>query len=986
MYRKLILEIQSALQNSAIPDEFLIDLAAEYTEACQAVNQRLEQVNRLLNEGYRCEAIELAEQPPALLDLVAELNFHPLSAWNELLATRSLEASPSLAITAADSIEQAYDDLKRLEPLLKTHRKLALSQAPLKARIAILNRLADADPLNPLWQIDTEQLQEARLRQIRSEFKQASARQDGPQLQALAEELALPWRIAIPTSLQKEVAQASRNLFEKNIRHELAEVCRQLNQCLVEMDDAKAETLREKYLELSERIELDPNDELSQQAREALNWLSNIDHEISQDFDFKQALHQLELAVERGAPLAELNQKIYEVEKFDREIPEMLSRRVRFQQEHLTLDGKRKFNRLILMIGAAVVLLLAGFGWFVTQQMARKNLLDKRAQMAAFLESDAYEAGDAFFQGLPENLRNDSSIIQSHTELLANRKKESERVTRFEAILSQINLEGPLDRNLDSILDEGAELAVTDNEKKRVEILRNNLATARQVRMDARYQAFMTEFSQLQTQIENYLRQPPHRTDGGDLRRLEVELKSLLAKNSGRIDGLEALPGPLKQTVDVLLTRAQKHLQDVGSFEKSLASLEDLKTKTSSLDELSKALKEYARLNPDCSNADSFVKSSGDAVVWTVLTSWQKAASDFNQLDLENISPESAQYWKTRLENLEQKFQIGEWKNSTLETIRFLDERMKTIPPPPASLTERLRAFLAQATPARKGFLRPIKGNQFQWYYVENQVEPKDPEQWKVLKKSEGKTLSMLVKDGDLFFQAWHPVVAQELINQMADNAKEPADKFVLILLDTVFEQIAKLPQTPATGSSSIRRKLDPLVTCEMIDQILLLAYYAAPNLKDFAEQERNKIRDKNLNMRNWLDWEDSKEPFPREKGAAALVEFQESLKMMKTKLIPASPNTSLIRQWSGVADYKLAGVLYAAPDGDFLPIPLKPLSNGSELFRLTYDNTNKNLKFESVGQFQDQGLDKMDGVPLIAGQPLFEKDVPANVSSVNRP
>ncbi len=75
MYSKLTREIRDSIGNSQLPSEFLVDLAAEFGEAVESVNQRLTDVVKILSDGYRDEAIDLAEQAPPLLDLVSTLDF-----------------------------------------------------------------------------------------------------------------------------------------------------------------------------------------------------------------------------------------------------------------------------------------------------------------------------------------------------------------------------------------------------------------------------------------------------------------------------------------------------------------------------------------------------------------------------------------------------------------------------------------------------------------------------------------------------------------------------------------------------------------------------------------------------------------------------------------------------------------------------------------------------------------------------------------------
>ena len=58
--------------------------AAAYAQACAEVNERLVRCQRLLQQGLRSEAIQLAEIEPRLLDSVAVLDFPERPAWDEL--------------------------------------------------------------------------------------------------------------------------------------------------------------------------------------------------------------------------------------------------------------------------------------------------------------------------------------------------------------------------------------------------------------------------------------------------------------------------------------------------------------------------------------------------------------------------------------------------------------------------------------------------------------------------------------------------------------------------------------------------------------------------------------------------------------------------------------------------------------------------------------------------------------------------------------
>jgi hypothetical protein len=155
LYQQYIDDILGAVYSPETADpDFLRDSAAMYAEACAEVNDRLRQVARLLHRGLRSEAIQIAEEEPNLLDMVAMLDFAELPAWREMLVNWGMAEPPQLLIDLAADLNKAYADQQPLESLLKQHRTLALARAPLASRIYTLRQIRDADPGNEMWGAD----------------------------------------------------------------------------------------------------------------------------------------------------------------------------------------------------------------------------------------------------------------------------------------------------------------------------------------------------------------------------------------------------------------------------------------------------------------------------------------------------------------------------------------------------------------------------------------------------------------------------------------------------------------------------------------------------------------------------------------------------------------------------------------------------------------------------------------------------------------
>src|SRR5688572_10134682 len=103
-YSRIVDDLRSAM-GSASPEwvDFLRAAAADYSVACEEVNERLRRCGEYLRKGLRSEAIQLAEIEPTLLDCVALLDFSEREQCNHVLSQYGIrQLSPLLLDVAAD--------------------------------------------------------------------------------------------------------------------------------------------------------------------------------------------------------------------------------------------------------------------------------------------------------------------------------------------------------------------------------------------------------------------------------------------------------------------------------------------------------------------------------------------------------------------------------------------------------------------------------------------------------------------------------------------------------------------------------------------------------------------------------------------------------------------------------------------------------------------------------------------------------------------
>ena len=229
-YQRIVDDVRGALLNNAdAGDDFLQAAAADYFLAVDEANQRLGACGALLRKGLRSEAIQLCEVEPNLLDVMQTLDFPEGQAWRELLSLRGMAAPSALKRDLAADLNAAYAVEQPLATLLQRHRLLAMGRGPLKLRLEVLRKLADADPENPVWVQDVCTFETERVKELQKEVPQAIFKADRRALAALSAELEKSnWRIR-PNALIQQIAAARSHEARERGLAELQSTAEQLH-------------------------------------------------------------------------------------------------------------------------------------------------------------------------------------------------------------------------------------------------------------------------------------------------------------------------------------------------------------------------------------------------------------------------------------------------------------------------------------------------------------------------------------------------------------------------------------------------------------------------------------------------------------------------------------------------------------------------------------------------------------------------------------
>ena len=264
-YHQIVEQIRTAL-HSGDPGHNgrLAGLASAYADACAEAAQRLGRCHRLLQQGLRSEAIQLAESEPKLLDTLAILDFPERPEWDDVVQLRNLTAAPRIPLEPARLLNEAYADEDPLQELMRRHRRLALQRAPLKLRIAVLRQLAAQDPSSPVWAEDLRTFEQARMLEIQAEAAEAIRHHDAEAIQRLVSELEQSGWIEMPPkplvlSLRKADSQIKRELA----RTALEDVAARLDEAIHARDPIRGRLARHEWSRLASAAALPHDDPIA---------------------------------------------------------------------------------------------------------------------------------------------------------------------------------------------------------------------------------------------------------------------------------------------------------------------------------------------------------------------------------------------------------------------------------------------------------------------------------------------------------------------------------------------------------------------------------------------------------------------------------------------------------------------------------------------------------------------------------------------------
>ncbi len=506
-------QIRTHLQadDQTMRDEFN-QLATDYKNACIAVNDRLKECHHLLAQGLRSEAIHKAESEPDLLETALLLDFPDRTAWEEIVINYGLDEAPRIDADLTKELQEAYAEVDPLAKLLRRHRLYALSRASLGRRSSLLAKIAEVDPMNPIWEEDLKTYHLARVEEIRVDLTNAIQQNDLATLERLRDEVeTTSWRAGAVDSIARAIQNYEARVRRQHALGKLPRIAEALAHCYQTRKIDQGRAVRERWNKYEHRAELGPQDPIRLRAEPALAWLAEEDRQALRQTRVQGAIAALEQALETSSgsvsrtKLEELHKAILGLGE---KVPGGLE--TSYRDRLKTLDRQRAWRRRIGFIGAAVLILTTSLiasvvGW---QQWQQRRLKETRQAVSELLDQGDYAEALRRVDGLGLDLIQSEGVRTLRLKVIEDRDQDQARRGQFDLLIE--GLQGLLQQELTELdsptlerINKARSFAKTTSEHAAIDQLEAKLNTTIEAQHQANEAKLRPEVEKIAKQIGN---------------------------------------------------------------------------------------------------------------------------------------------------------------------------------------------------------------------------------------------------------------------------------------------------------------------------------------------------------------------------------------------------------------------------------------------------------------------------------------------------
>lgn len=962
------LDAAGGLGTGGLPADEALDLlresTADYAAAVEEVNSRLRKCGELIAKGLRSEAIRLSELEPNLLDLVSLLDLPELPIWRERLREFALANPPILNLDVAAELNNAYAIEQPLLAVLRRQRLHALARSPLPVRIGTLRELAKMDPDNVVWHDDLRIFEKARQEEIVRHADQAARRGDVDALASLEKEIqSTAWLEAPRPAIVKAVHSASWRTKSSACQAELAALAPQLNDAFAEFDETRGLGLRDRWLECIEVSQPAQDDPVIELAAPALAWLEQVVAAQRRDREYRQALHQLEMALEESTTLGELERLAHAVVRTEQCMPDSVERRYAARVE--SLQRTARFRRLL--IGGTVISTVVVVGALIMlwsrAHLLQRDIASHAAALKRLVDEDKLTEASDYLSRLEANspvIAGSPELADLRIQLKARSDEELRRIADYDDALAAAHDAGVESPDA-AALERAKSLAKTDDEKEAIAELELEILAEHRRRQSERNSKFETGLDEILAALSAQERDQTNMIDErvAALEALQTKLSLLLTSSASVEAAVLANASPIQERLRQLTLAAIEE-------KRAVQSLDEITESISSVAGFRGSLERYVLTYPSTSRAQAFKQVLvADPPLWEGLDALSDFCTDWEIAHRQGLKPEVAMELAKRVRGMVETFEKYPQKVELERRLAYLDAVGKRVGEDGVRLEAELKELLNDR------HLRDL-------WLVEHQPDHKryflrDKSSLKLTENAVtinyltgfGDTLerfSLLAADFKAEGRYWHGEAPHSAAAKRALARLDELDPAAANSWERTFTQLYR------DMVSENDPKFEPLVKLLMLQRLLLVGGTGSAPLRSAYRKHQELLEAPTIDLSaNWLDPDDA----TARRASEQATELFDRLPSADEAMQAAATSLKQLQQ-SPCLRYERIGWLARSADGS-LQARLLGASTPGDVFIVERGSPAGHVRIRKVGQVVDGGVQfAPSGPPSLEGRPLY--------------
>ncbi len=555
-------------EHEATPE--ITELAGQFKDLCQQLNQRLAQCEEFLRQGRRSEAVHEALTTPSVFELAESLSFPEKSRWLKFCQELELPAPSEINRDVLKQLKNECDKEQLLDPLLREFRRL-IHTGERDEKIRVLRRVRSHDPDNQVWIENLEPLEKEELRELQERASQALEDDDEQQISEIIAALQAPWRAVAPDAeVLEQLQQRLHKNRQKAIAEEAEKILTDLNRRKEQQDfEGLGRGLRS-WHRLLETTGFTPDEQMRRQAAEADNFYQSEVQQRQRSQHYQHQLQKLNQLLASAEPEPEKVRSLWNqlqelTDNPPPEVAEKVQNTLNREKERIAaLQRRRVFTRVAAAIIILAILMVAGWQttrWYQVRQGRNKISDLRRQENYQELKNYLLEIGPE--SPIYQAVNGDSHLEEAREQLALEKERRQQFAqtrSRLEAI-AEDNFEKPL-KIIESAVARAEDLSGTESEQEWLRNWREQWNQWRDQRRQEISQQFMAELREAQNQLE-LVKEDQTLTPETRMNKI-YQVEELLDDIRQRLDQEELTPSP--ETRDKL----SQLRQDKESLQNSL--------------------------------------------------------------------------------------------------------------------------------------------------------------------------------------------------------------------------------------------------------------------------------------------------------------------------------------------------------------------------------------------------------------------------------